>query len=66
MVIDMNFLKQIAFFRKKTPTKVRKLVSFKDKTSTEYKAALTIKKVLVREGISSETSATMEPFTGNN
>ena len=27
---------------------------------------LTIKKVLVREGISSETSATMEPFTGNN
>ena len=27
---------------------------------------LTIKKVLVREGITSETSATMEPFTGNN
>ena len=27
---------------------------------------LTIKKVLVREGISSETSATMVPFTGNN
>ena len=27
---------------------------------------LTIKKVLVREGISSETSATMEEFTGNN
>lgn len=27
---------------------------------------LTIKKVLVREGISSETSATMEPFAGNN
>lgn len=27
---------------------------------------LTIKKVLVREGISSETSATMEPFTGNH
>lgn len=27
---------------------------------------LTIKKVLMREGISSETSATMEPFTGNN
>lgn len=27
---------------------------------------LTTKKVLVREGISSETSATMEPFTGNN
>lgn len=27
---------------------------------------LTIKKVLVQEGISSETSATMEPFTGNN
>ncbi len=27
---------------------------------------LTMKKVLVREGISSETSATMEPFTGNN
>ena len=27
---------------------------------------LTINKVLVREGISSETSATMEPFTGNN
>ena len=27
---------------------------------------LTIKKVLVREGISSETSATMELFTGNN
>jgi len=27
---------------------------------------LTIKKVLAREGISSETSATMEPFTGNN
>lgn len=27
---------------------------------------LTIEKVLVREGISSETSATMEPFTGNN
>ena len=27
---------------------------------------LTIKKVLVKEGISSETSATMEPFTGNN
>ena len=26
----------------------------------------TIKKVFVREGISSETSATMEPFTGNN
>lgn len=26
----------------------------------------TIKKVLVREGISSETSATMEAFTGNN
>ena len=27
---------------------------------------LTIKKVLVREGISSDTSVTMEPFTGNN
>jgi undecaprenyl phosphate N,N'-diacetylbacillosamine 1-phosphate transferase len=27
---------------------------------------LTIKKVFVREGISSETSATMESFTGNN
>lgn len=27
---------------------------------------LTIRKVFVREGISSETSATMEPFTGNN
>lgn len=27
---------------------------------------LTIKKVFVHEGISSETSATMEPFTGNN
>lgn len=27
---------------------------------------LTIKKVLVRDGISSETSATMEAFTGNN
>ena len=27
---------------------------------------LTIKKVFVREGISSETSATLEPFTGNN
>ncbi len=27
---------------------------------------LTIKKVFVREGISSETSVTMEPFTGNN
>lgn len=27
---------------------------------------LTIKKVFVREGISSQTSATMEPFTGNN
>lgn len=27
---------------------------------------LTIKKVFVREGISSETSATMEYFTGNN
>lgn len=28
--------------------------------------ALTLKKVFVREGISSDTSATMEPFTGNN
>lgn len=27
---------------------------------------LTIKKVFVREGINSRTSATMEPFTGNN
>ena len=27
---------------------------------------LTVKKVFVREGISSDTSATMEPFTGNN
>ncbi|WP_455585699.1 sugar transferase [Bacteroides sp.] len=27
---------------------------------------LTIKKVFVREGISSKTSVTMEPFTGNN
>lgn len=27
---------------------------------------LTIKKVFVREGINSDTSATMEPFTGNN
>lgn len=27
---------------------------------------LTIKKVLVREGISSDTSVTMEPFNGNN
>ena len=27
---------------------------------------LTIKKVFVREGISSDTSVTMEPFTGNN
>ncbi len=27
---------------------------------------LTIQKVFVREGISSETSVTMEPFTGNN
>ena len=27
---------------------------------------LTIRKVFVREGISSDTSATMEPFTGNN
>lgn len=28
--------------------------------------ALTLKKVFVREGISSDTSATMEPFAGNN
>ncbi|MCE9345570.1 sugar transferase, partial [Bacteroides fragilis] len=28
--------------------------------------SLTIKKVFVREGISSDTSVTMEPFTGNN
>mgnify|MGYP000138794288 FL=1 len=27
---------------------------------------LTVKKVFVREGISSDTSVTMEPFTGNN
>ncbi len=27
---------------------------------------ITLKKVFVREGIASETSATMEPFTGNN
>ena len=27
---------------------------------------MTIRKVFVREGISSDTSATMEPFTGNN
>lgn len=27
---------------------------------------ITLKKVMVRDGISSETSATMEPFTGNN
>jgi hypothetical protein len=27
---------------------------------------LTIKKVFVREGISSDTSVTMEPFQGNN
>ena len=27
---------------------------------------LTVKKVFVREGISSVTSVTMEPFTGNN
>ena len=27
---------------------------------------MTIRKVFIREGISSETSATMEPFTGNN
>ena len=27
---------------------------------------LTFKKVLIREGISSDTSVTMEPFTGNN
>lgn len=27
---------------------------------------ITLKKVLVREGIASETSVTMEPFTGNN
>ena len=27
---------------------------------------ITLKKVFIREGISSETSATMEPFTGNN
>lgn len=27
---------------------------------------LTVKKVFVREGISADTSATMEPFTGNN
>ena len=27
---------------------------------------LTIRKVFVREGISSDTSVTMEPFTGNN
>jgi undecaprenyl phosphate N,N'-diacetylbacillosamine 1-phosphate transferase len=27
---------------------------------------LTLKKVLIREGISSDTSATMEPFRGNN
>lgn len=27
---------------------------------------LTVKKVFVREGISSDTSATIEPFTGNN
>jgi lipopolysaccharide/colanic/teichoic acid biosynthesis glycosyltransferase len=27
---------------------------------------LTIKKVIIREGISSETSITMEPFTGEN
>lgn len=27
---------------------------------------ITLKKVFVREGISSETSVTMEPFTGNN
>lgn len=27
---------------------------------------MTIRKVFIREGISSDTSATMEPFTGNN
>ena len=27
---------------------------------------LTVKKVFIREGISSDTSVTMEPFTGNN
>ena len=27
---------------------------------------MTIKKVFIREGISSTTSVTMEPFTGNN
>ena len=27
---------------------------------------MTIRKVFICEGISSETSATMEPFTGNN
>jgi lipopolysaccharide/colanic/teichoic acid biosynthesis glycosyltransferase len=27
---------------------------------------LTLRKVFIREGISSDTSATMEPFTGNN
>ena len=27
---------------------------------------ITLKKVIIREGISSETSATMEPFAGNN
>ncbi len=44
--MNLDFIGQIAFFKQKTPTKLRKFAKFKDKTSDEYAAALEIKDIL--------------------
>lgn len=44
--MNLDFIGQIAFFKQKTSTKLRKFAKFKDKTSDEYAAALSIKDIL--------------------
>ena len=44
--MNLNFINQIAFFKRKTGNKVRKLTTFKNKSSVEYNASLSIKDIL--------------------
>ncbi len=44
--MNLDFIGQIAFFRKKIGNKVRKLCKFKNKSSIEYNASLSIKQIL--------------------
>lgn len=45
-IMNLDFIGQVAFFKKKTGNDVRKLCKFKNKSSIEYNASLSIKQIL--------------------